>query len=545
MHFLSHTIEMKLFCCKSNESSSAALLWLLAMPFYVPVVALAIRPALVPFRTFLILAAWTALWLLPYVFFRKRVFCRIAMIPLFAGGLLNLAHWLVLRCPINVSSLFILLNTNGSEAMEFVTLKMSLRWLLLLPYLFFAWMAFRRIQDFPQGGRRIAKAALTLFVLLFYGEALLNGRFVRTALPDTERTLCSFSQEVKAYRSLKQRHFRPVEARADTRQTVSVLILGESCNRNHMSLYGYGRRTSPKLSRRGDIICFSDVITPYSSTLDAVLAALSESGIDNPVSPDSCIHALDVYRSAGFRTFWISNQSPLGMWDNAIYNFAQVADRCLFVNRAANSSFESTQLAVYDEALLEPLRKVLEEDTAPRKWIVLHLMGSHSQYDRRYPSKYAHFSGGNDRKQRVRDAYDNSVLYNDAIVDSVFSMLALYAGDHPDARVHALYISDHGENVYDAGETAGHDYADTIPDANIEIPFVLWLSSHDRLDTAFCSRLEARRRWPFMTDDLFHLLLDLDGISTPSLQPQRSLFNVSYRRERPRRLSDGREYFSK
>lgn len=538
---------MNLFCCKSTESSSAALLWLAAMVFYVPVAAMAIRPALVPFRTFLILAAWTVLWLLPYIFFRRKVFCRFAMIPLFVGGLLNLAHWLVLRCPLNVSSLFILLNTNGSEAMEFVSLKMSLRWLLLLPYLFFAWMAFHRIQDFPPDDRfvRIAKAALPLFVLLFYGEALLNGRFVRTALPDTERTLCSFSQEVKAYRSLKQRHFRPVEAQTDARQTVSVLILGESCNRNHMSLYGYGRQTSPKLSRRGDIICFSNVITPYSSTLDAVLAALSESGIDNPISPDSCIHALDVYRSAGFRTFWISNQSPLGMWDNAIYNFAQVADRCIFVNRAANSSFESTQLAVYDEALLQPLRKVLEEDTASRKWVVLHLMGSHSQYDRRYPSQYALFSGGKDRRQRVRDAYDNSVLYNDAFVDSVFSMLSLYAGSHPDARVHALYISDHGENVYDAGETAGHDYADTIPNANIEIPFVLWLSSHERLDTAFCNRLEARRSWPFMTDDLFHLLLDLDGISTTCLQPQRSLFNESYCRERPRRLSDGREYFSK
>ena len=521
------------------------MLWLLAMVYYVPAVALCINPPLLAGRSLLILFAWLCLLLILYVFVPKKAVYRTVVLLFFLDGFINLAHWLVLKCPLNVSSLFILLNTNGGEALEFVSLKGSLRWLLLIPYLFFTVQAFRKIPVFPWKNRtvKIATGVLGLFVLLFFCEAIFNGRFVRTALPDTERALCSFSSEVKAYQGLKKRTLHKVKAEADAQPAVSVLILGESCNRNHLSLYGYERNTSPQLSARKDTFVFTDVITPYSATMNSVVNALSNSNMDVPVSADSCIHLLDVYRSAGFKTFWISNQSPIGVWDNVVYNFAQVADRCVFVNRAANSSFESTQLASYDANLFEPLQRVLSTDTASRKWIVLHLMGSHSQYSKRYPSDFERYSGGKDKRRKIIDAYDNSILYNDYFVDSVLNMLQAYAEAHPEVRVHALYLSDHGENVYDAGETAGHDFADTIPYANLEIPFIYWMSETEkRRCPERCPLLEQRLDSPFMTDDLFHLLLDMDGIRTPYLHPQRSLFHADYCPERRRQLMDGRVY---
>ena len=530
---------------KAEHSKTIHFLWPAAMVLYVPCVALLLRPSLFEIRNMLIVIAWLVLWMLPFLFLKKKICYRLAVTLLFVGGLLNLIHWLLLKYPLNVSSLFVLLNTNGNEAAEFISLKASLRWLLLLPYLLLAVPSFLFVPDVPSRmpWLRIVCIALLLFVILFYSEAIWTGRLVRTALPDTERTLCSFSGEMKTYKQLKQRQIQTVETVSDTSSCLSVLIMGESCNRNHLSLYGYHRPTSPKLTKRNDILCFTDVITPYSITLNAILNSLTEKNMDYPVATDSCIHALDVYRSAGFTTYWLSNQSPIGVWDNAIFNFAKIADHPIFVNHAANSSFESTQLAVYDESLLPVLNHILKNDTAKRKWIVLHLMGSHSRYDKRYPALYAHFKGGKDKKQRTIDAYDNSILYNDALIDSIFSLLALYASSHPQTRVHAIYLSDHGENVYDEGENAGHDYADTIPYANVEIPFVLWLSRQDTLqDTAFYHQVQSRLSWPFMSDDLFHLLLDLDHIYTPCFKPERSLFHPSYQKERTRTLMDGRIY---
>jgi len=519
--------------------------WLLAMVYYVPLVALCINPPLFVAHNLLILFAWLSLLLIPYFLCPNKWIYRSVVLLFFIDGFLNLSHWLVLKCPLNVSSLFVLLNSNGSEAAEFISLKGSLRWLLLLPYLFLVVQAFRKVPVFPKDRiyLKIVFAALGVFALFFFGETILHGRFVRKALPDTERTLCSFSKEVKAYNSLKKRTLRVVDAQACNGSTVSVLIIGESCNRNHLSLYGYGRTTSPKLSARQDILCFTNVITPYSSTMDAIVNALSNSNIDNPIAVDNCLHLFDVYHSAGYKTFWLSNQSPIGVWDNVVFNFSQVADQSVYVNRAANSSFESTQVASYDENLFQPLTRVLSQDKASKKLIVLHLMGSHSQYDKRYPSSFSKYKGGKNKRQRTIDAYDNSILYNDFFVDSVFNLLSQYAAQHPGVRVHALYLSDHGENVYDEGENAGHDYADTVPYHNIEIPFIFWMPQQDVLnENVRYTLMRQRLDTPFMSDDLFHLMLDMDGIRTPYLQPQRSLFNADYQSARPRQLIDGKIY---
>ena len=94
-------------------------------------------------------------------------------------------------------------------------------------------------------------------------------------------------------------------------------------------------------------------------------------------------------------------------------------------------------------------------------------MGNHTQYSKRYPSGFEMFSGNDDSEDKVVAAYDNSILYNDFVVDSFFTILENYSERHPNVRISALYFSDHGENVYDEGDYAGHDYSGNIPRANV------------------------------------------------------------------------------
>ena len=78
-----------------------------------------------------------------------------------------------------------------------------------------------------------------------------------------------------------------------------------------------------------------------------------------------------------------------------------------------------------------------------------------------------------------------------------------------------IYISDHGENVYDHGEKAGHDYSKVVPKANVEIPFFLWVSSYfQSLDSSKTQQAILNKNKPFVTDDLFHALIDLNFIKT-------------------------------
>jgi heptose-I-phosphate ethanolaminephosphotransferase len=309
-----------------------------------------------------------------------------------------------------------------------------------------------------------------------------------------------------------------------------------------MSLYGYKRNTNPLLGQRKDIIVFNDVVSPYSNTINSVLSILSESNLVNKKEMTKSINVFDVFHSAGFKTYWISNQSPIGIWDNLVAVFANHADVTRYVNISGSSSFEAIMNSSYDSKLLKPFKKVLE-DSASKKFVVLHLMGSHSSYRKRYPADYDLFQGEGEVMELIAQ-YDNSILYNDYIVDSILNVLKFYTNGNKIAA--AVYLSDHGENVYDEQNKVGHDYSGVLPKQNVEIPFVVWLSgSYNREFPDKVRQIKSAVNHPFVSDDLFHSILDLNYIVTPVFNPQNSLFNNNFNNQRERILEDGMNYDDK
>lgn len=529
----------------SSKSGYLKVLWLLATVLYTPVVAMCLNFEVFVPRIIPILLTWTILLLVPYVIFRRKFLYVIAATLLFADGFINLFHWIILKCPLNASSIFVFMNTNFSEASEFMTVKLTPLLLLLIPLILLFIKTLRSIPDFSFKSKTemIVWSALWIYMMFFFAENIINNRFVRLALPDVERAFVSFFDESRAFKALKTRELYDLDAEMATDDpTLVVMIIGESCNRNHMSVYGYGRETTPRLKSRDDIVVFDNVISSNSSTLNSVMNFLTERNIGNPQPIDSCIHIFDVFHSADYKSYWISNQSPIGLWDNGVTNLAQNADVVKFVNVMASSSMESTTMKSFDENLIEPLNTAINEE-AKNKIVFLHLIGSHTSYNKRYPSDYEVFKGSSDNKQAIIDAYDNSILYNDFVIDSVFSLLGVYSQQHPEVRVSALYFSDHGENVYDEGEYAGHDYSDKIPHANLEIPFIFWFSqSQTNYLEEHSGFFERDASTPYMIDDLFHTIIDLGGITTDCLDASRSFINSNYDASRKRLLEDKNYY---
>jgi len=529
----------------SSKSGYLKVLWLLATALYTPIVAMCLNFEVFVPRIIPILLTWTILLLVPYVIFRRKFLYVIAATLLFADGFINLFHWIILKCPLNASSIFVFMNTNFSEASEFMTVKLTPLLLLLIPLILLFIKTLKSVPNFSFKSKteKIVWSALWIYMVIFFAENIINNRFVRLAVPDVERAFVSFFDESRAFKALKTRALYDLDAEVTTDDpTLVVMIIGESCNRNHMSVYGYGRETTPRLKSRDDIVVFDNVISSNSSTLNSVMNFLTERNIGNPLPIDSCIHIFDVFHSADYKSYWISNQSPIGLWDNGVTNLAQNADVVKFVNVMASSSMESTTMKSFDESLIEPLNTAINEE-AKNKIVFLHLIGSHTSYNKRYPSDYEVFNGSSDNKQAIIDAYDNSILYNDFVIDSVFSLLGFYSQQHPEVRVSALYFSDHGENVYDEGEYAGHDYSDKIPHANLEIPFIFWFSqSQTNYLEEHCGFFERDASTPYMIDDLFHTIIDLGGISTDCLDASRSFINSNYDASRKRLLEDKNYY---
>ncbi len=528
-----------------RQHSLLNIFWLVAMVIFTPVAGMALNYDVFSARSILLLLLWTVVLLIPYVLTRKKWLYVTAASLLFVDGFVNLFHWIVLKCPLNASSIFVFLNTNYNEASEFMAIKMTPLLLLLIPYIVLFAIVLKRKPplSFQTRMEQIVWSALWLFVAVFFTDNIVHQRFLRLAVPDVERAFVSFFEESKAYKNLKTRNLYSLDTQLSTNDsTLVVVIIGESCNRNHMSLYGYGRETTPRLKARRDILVFDNVISANSNTLRSVMNFLTENNTDQPRPLDSCIHIFDVLHSSHYKSYWLSNQSPIGLWDNGVTNLAQNADVTTFVNMTANSSMESTQMASFDQRLFEPLQAVLN-DQAKHKVVFLHLMGNHTQYNKRYPDGFALFEEKDDKRTRVINTYDNAIYYNDFVVDSLFSILAIYSQSHSDVRISALYFSDHGENVYDENDYCGHDYSDRIPNANVEIPFILWFSPSQReYLKAHDTFLEQRLHAPYMIDDLFHTLLDLSQIITPCFDSTRSFVNNAYNTSRPRQLEDGSIY---
>ncbi|MBI9035671.1 MAG: hypothetical protein JEZ03_14505, partial [Bacteroidales bacterium] len=100
--------------------------------------------------------------------------------------------------------------------------------------------------------------------------------------------------------------------------------------------------------------------------------------------------------------------------------------------------------------------------------------------------------------------------------------------------------------VFDEENKVGHDYANVLPKVNVEIPFLLWLSPFVKTtEPGWVDGIYFNTNKPYVTDDLFHSILDLNFIKTAHFQASKSIFSRSYDSSRKRILEDGQDFDQK
>ena len=285
-------------------------------------------------------------------------------------------------------------------------------------------------------------------------------------------------------------------------ETTLVAVIGESHSRAHSGLYGYLRDTNPELRKRaaaGELFVFRDVVAPHSFTMCSVEKLLTLAAHDRRESFLELPNIFDLAKQAGFRTFWLCNQPQIS---DVKMPYSAVTGRADIVR---HTSPGDRQLP--DEALLPAFREALA-DPAPRTLIVVQLIGSHHHYETTYPADAAHFPPDeapavfNPEQQRHRreiNAYDNSVRYNDRVLDRMIGMLA-----ETGRRGALVYLADHGENLWEQPGLMLHmEFVPTLQ--TVEIPMYLYLTP----DHPAKARAAAALGRPFASEDLPWLLLDL------------------------------------
>ncbi|MCE3047238.1 phosphoethanolamine transferase [Helicobacter kayseriensis] len=315
-----------------------------------------------------------------------------------------------------------------------------------------------------------------------------------------------------------------------------ALILGESTQRNHMQIYGYQKPTTPRLQslvKKGNLFVFSDVVSPHAQTTLSLRKMLTFSNVENSQIPwYEQGNLIGSFRGSGYRVVWISNQL------NATHGgstgiIASLSHETHFVSEYKRNFDE----VFYDGKLLEAFDHLKPMDSKNHLY-VFHLMGAHASYGKRYPETFAYFDDATlDLKKRTIARYDNAIFYNDYVVSEICERFA-----NQDSLV--LYVPDHGEEVYDAREFAGHA-DDNMSRFMVEIPFIVYVSDlFKKKHPLIYHQIQQSLKRPYMTDDLIHTLLDIAGIRVSGFDPTRSLISPSFNPTRKRIVggSEGRDY---
>lgn len=438
-----------------------------------------------------------------------------------ALSLLNGFCWLFYGFGISMKLFKIMAETNAIEIGEFLpelvhkfTYMLSSVWLWIFIALFAAaWKWLPEVSSKWLVAGDLALSAFGLCYLVFVFNTAEFGRSSHSVFARSGRCVAKYMHDLGVIRELqaKKRSLEYLETLTSSHSAERiVVVIGESASRDHLSLYGYPLRTTPCLdSIRDDLNVFIDAVASSASTADNIprlLTLMTDEPEDKSWYDFPSI--LQLFRELGYRTYWLSNQEYSGQWSNLSTILALDADVLKYVG---NLESDEHYLYRYDDALIPEWKKTVAANDS-LQLTFLHLMGSHFQYDRRFPESRSRFSADDvmekmprtwlDRdKASIIANYDNSILYTDSI-------LSLVIKDVKEQRQPTvlIYLSDHGEDVYDDRDYRGRDTKFT------EVPFLIYANeAYRERNPEIINELQSAVSVSFSTSELPQMVMHLTG----------------------------------
>ena len=495
---------------------------------------------------------FSSLWLIPIFLFpsKTRIIAAVIGIVLWAASLATLCYFVIYGQEFSQSVLFIMFESNANEASEYMSQYFSLKIVLTaVAYTAVAIFLWSRLKPvyIPHLSRWLVSFALLYGLILnpivagsVVGdkplEKTLNGMASRmepaapwqfiTGYYQYRQQLTSLNKLLSANNALP-----PLanlkDSSGDAPRTL-VLVIGESTQRGRMSLYGYPRETTPELDalHKSDknLTVFNDVVTSRPYTIEILQQALTFANEKNPDLYLTKPSLMNMMKQAGYKTFWITNQQTMTERNTMLTVFSKQTDKQFYMNQQRTQSARE-----YDTNVLDPFKEVMA-DPAPKKLIIVHLLGTHIKYEYRYPEKWGKFDGKTDNlpaglsqeQQDEYNAYDNANLYNDHVVASLINE---YKATDPNGFL--LYFSDHGEEVYDTPPHNIQGRNELAPTRHMyTVPFMLWTS--DKWQAAHPRDFSQDVNRKYSSSELIHTWSDLAGLSYDGYDATRSITSPQF-----------------
>lgn len=309
--------------------------------------------------------------------------------------------------------------------------------------------------------------------------------------------------------------FHSHSTRNKNEKELYILLIGETSRSMNWQLYGYKRKTNPRLSALGDdLLIYKDVLTQSNTTHKSVPIILSNADAQNFSILDSTKSIISAFKEAGFNTISITNQPANGSYTDF---FLHEADRFISIR-------DEYGIDKKDICMLPIIDSIMSLDNK-KQLIVLHSYGSHFNYYDRYGKDMSIFTDKKAEKVNLSnkkilvDTYDNAILSTDFLISEIIKRLA-----SSNYNATLIYLADHGEDLFDDDRCRFLHATPDISTYQICIPFLIYSNDNYRKWQAdIYNTLRNNTNKPFQSDVVFHSILSIAGIETPYLNKNKSL----------------------
>ena len=292
----------------------------------------------------------------------------------------------------------------------------------------------------------------------------------------------------------------------DNEKAVVVLVIGESARKANFQLYGYKRQNNPLLSKQ-------EGLKVYEATSCATYTTAGTKAILEPQDSGDLYELLPNYAfRTGVDVAWRTSN-----WGEPPIHI----DEYITDDELAKQYPDARK--GYDEILYQGLRERIESSKKNKVLIVLHTSTSHGpNYTKKYPKEFEAFKPvaknveeGQKDVSKLINAYDNTILYTDFLLDGLINTLRAMTDWHSAM----VFISDHGESL---GENKMFMHGlpmNLAPKVQYEIPFLVWTSEGFR-------DYKAKDELPAVLEQhyIFHSVLNLLSIDSPAYDKEFDIY---------------------
>ncbi len=265
----------------------------------------------------------------------------------------------------------------------------------------------------------------------------------------------------------------PVPNKINPSNANIILIFGESLTYTHMSLFGYSKKTTPKLdSLYARHNFFKKKCIPAATCTEiSILSFLNQ--LDTVAQHDQLFQGnhnlFKLAKQNKYQTYFLTSQS-LNSSSSILGQINKQLIDHFSTPSTLNPKLNSTNYSL-DSALLPQLKEALKGNQ--NKFIIMQMYGSHEQYSERYPSNFNKFNESTYKYPQTAH-YDNSVLYTDYNLAKIF----MYLKQNTTKPTYLFFVSDHGECVGEE-DSFGHNMFNKQV---LSVPF-LYQTFNNKADT--------------------------------------------------------------